>query len=664
MNAHKEGRGSGTDLLWVCPPPTGAVHRGGRVAGAAPAPALWRPRAPMASGWSSRLFVRTPSLDTVRFRRCARPPGVRSLCQRTSPTTEGMSSEGARSSASETAVADAGVIGLAVMGQNLALNLASHGFAVSVYNRTYARTEETVERALRELGPGPGPGPGPSLGDGRAADPPVQGFADLKSFARSLKRPRKVFLLVKAGDAVDATVEALAEVLEAGDIIVDGGNEWYENTERRAKSVSAHGLLYVGMGVSGGEDGARHGPSLMPGGSREAYAQLEPLLVRIAAQVPGSGPCVTYVGPGGSGNYVKMVHNGIEYGDMQLIGEAYDLLRGVGGLSASSAADVFATWNAGDLQSFLVEITARILRVCDDVAGAGTSSSSGADGSGTAAGCVDALVDRILDRSGSKGTGMWTVAEALRRGVAVPTIAAALDGRYLSAMKGERERASRVLCGPERPVTAPSLSLSADLGAAGPDTATTRPQRGAATMPDMNAGRADLAAPSVPTHTLVAAVGDALFCSKLCSYAQGLSLLQTASSEQGWSLKLSELARIWKGGCIIRAQLLERIEAAFRREPGLPNLLLDEMLAADIARRQDGWRRCVALAAAHGVPAPALTASLSYYDTYRQGVLRSSQLVQAQRDCFGSHTYERLDRPGRVWHTRWTGDGQSVEISA
>jgi 6-phosphogluconate dehydrogenase len=278
-----------------------------------------------------------------------------------------------------------------------------------------------------------------------------------------------------------------------------------------------------------------------------------------------------------------------------------------------------------------------------------------------------ALVDQILDRSGSKGTGMWTVTEALRRGVAVPTIAAALDGRYLSAMKTERERASRVLRGPDRPLFGPSWLLrpsSAGAGDAGSGPERRPPQSGPPPLAEWGGNDAPSASLSADQRALVAAVGDALFCSKLCSYAQGLSLLQRASAELGWSLNLAELARIWKGGCIIRARLLERIEAAYRREPDLANLLLDEQLAADIARRQDGWRVCVALAAAHGVPAPALTASLSYYDTYRRDVLRSSQLVQAQRDCFGSHTYERLDQPGRVWHTRWGDDGHSVEVSS
>jgi 6-phosphogluconate dehydrogenase len=630
---------SGGALCWAAAPV--AAVRFGR----------WAP--PRAHTWTPRRTYPTWSLSLVRSARWCLLRGrraqacgaaVMSAAEGSSPSSAVR--ESASSHPAGRAISDAGVIGLAVMGQNFALNLASHGWRVSVYNRTYARTAETVERAQREL-----------AADDTTASGSVTGFADLRSFVLSLKRPRRVFLLVKAGSAVDATVEALAEVLEPGDIIVDGGNEWYENTERRAASVAARGLLYVGMGVSGGEEGARYGPSLMPGGSREAYQQLAPLLEQVAAQVPGSGPCVTYIGPGGSGNYVKMVHNGIEYGDMQLIGEAYDLLRGAVGLDAMAAAEVFASWNAGALQSFLVEITARILRVPD------TSSSAAS---------APALVDQILDRSESKGTGLWTMTEALRRGVAVPTIAAALDGRYLSARKDERERASRVLRGPERlsgtghasELAAAGASPGAAGGVAetGPDTV---PERVAAlasgsVRASASTSRSDASA----ERALIAAIEDALFCSKLCSYAQGLSLLQRASGEQGWSLDLGELARIWKGGCIIRAQLLERIEGAFRRDPSLPNLLLDADLAAEIGRRHESWRRIVGLAASLGVPAPALTASLSYYDTYRQAVLRSSQLVQAQRDCFGSHGYERLDDPGRRWHTRWLSGGDSAGVSS
>ncbi|KAK4534854.1 hypothetical protein CDCA_CDCA03G0879 [Cyanidium caldarium] len=495
--------------------------------------------------------------------------------------------------ADQRACSEIGVIGLAVMGQNLALNLASKGISVSVYNRTASRTDETVARAQADA----------DIADTRDR---LRGFHDVAAFVRSLQRPRKVLLMVKAGAAVDATLAALRPLLEPGDILIDGGNEWYENTERRAQALAADGLILFGMGVSGGEDGARHGPSLMPGGPADAYPQLEPILQRIAAHVPGAGACVTYIGPGGAGNYVKMVHNGIEYGDMQLVGEAYDLLKTLGGLSNSQLQQVFAEWNQGELQSFLIEITADILGTRDDVRDDGA-----------------ALIDRVLDRSGSKGTGMWTVQEAARRGVPVPTIAAALDNRYLSAMKTERVRAATRF-----------------------------------TAPNPSSARI----PAAEVSTLITDVRQALYCSKICSYAQGMNVLRAAAEAFGWRLRLGEIARIWQGGCIIRAQFLGRIQAAYQRDAALPNLLVDPAFAADMERGQASWRRVVAQAAAAGLPTPALSGSLAYYDTYRRAVLPASQLVQAQRDYFGAHTYARLDAPDQVWHTRWSSDKHSVRM--
>jgi 6-phosphogluconate dehydrogenase len=467
-----------------------------------------------------------------------------------------------------------GLAGLAVMGQNLALNIAEKGFSISVWNRSPQRVHAAVERARRE-------------GEGRFA---LAGFEDMGAFVASLERPRRVIMLIKAGKPVDATISLLRQHLEPGDLIIDGGNEWFENTERRAAKVEADGLRYMGMGVSGGEEGARNGPSLMPGGPRDAYALLQPVLTRIAAQVD-DGPCVTWIGPGGAGNYVKMVHNGIEYGDMQLIAEAYDLLRSLGGLTNPELHEVFARWNEGELQSFLIEITAAIFARKDDL------------GDGW-------LVDEILDKTGMKGTGRWTVQEAAEKSVPAPTIAAALDGRYLSGLKEQRVAASRVLAGPED-------------------------------------------RPRVDRTRLVHDVRDALYTAKICSYAQGMNLLRAASGQYGWDLQLGEIARIWKGGCIIRAVFLDRIKSAYEADPTLPSLLVDEGFAGDLAARQGAWRRVVALAVGAGISVPGLSASLGYFDSYRRARLPAN-LVQAQRDYFGAHTYERVDREGS-FHTDWDG---------
>ncbi|KAL5710678.1 hypothetical protein ACHQM5_021214 [Ranunculus cassubicifolius] len=469
-----------------------------------------------------------------------------------------------------------GLVGLAVMGQNFALNIAEKGFPISVYNRTTSKVDETVDRAKKE------------------GDLPLTGHYSPKDFVLSLQKPRSVVILVKAGNPVDQTISALSEYMESGDTIIDGGNEWYENTERRMQEVEDKGLLYLGMGVSGGEEGARNGPSLMPGGSYQAYQNIEDIVKKVAAQVE-DGPCVTYIGEGGSGNFVKMVHNGIEYGDMQLISEAYDVLKNVGGLSNSELADIFSEWNKGELESFLVEITADIFKVKDE-------HSSGE------------LVDKILDKTGMKGTGKWTVQQAAELSVAAPTIAASLDCRFLSGLKEEREAASAALS---------------------------------------KAGMTEVfAVPNVDKKRLIDDVRQALYASKICSYAQGMNLLRAKSSEQNWNLNFGELARIWKGGCIIRAVFLDRIKKAYQRNPQLASLIVDPDFAKEMVQRQAAWRRVVGLAVQAGISTPGMCASLSYFDTYRRARLPAN-LVQAQRDLFGAHTYERVDRPG-AFHTEWT----------
>jgi 6-phosphogluconate dehydrogenase len=464
---------------------------------------------------------------------------------------------------------DIGVVGLGVMGRNLALNIEEKGFSLAVHNRS----PEPVERFAE-------------LTRGKA----VAACTSVEAFARALRRPRRILMLVKAGRGVDGTIDALRPHLEPGDILVDAGNEHFAVTERREKELSAAGIRYFGMGVSGGELGARHGPSLMPGGDRAAYEELAPVLTKIAAQHP-DGPCVAYMGPGGAGHYVKMVHNGIEYGDMQLIAEAYDVLKTLGGLTNAELAETFDAWNRGELESYLIQITARIFTVKDPESGG-------------------ALLDAILDTSAMKGTGTWTVQDAAELGAAIPTIAAAVDARVLSSDKAGRVSASTILRGPDPAVAAPDKAA------------------------------------------LVAAVRDALYAAKLCSYAQGTRLLQLASGARGWGLDLGEIARIWQDGCIIRARLLSRIKAAYGRDPGLVNLLLDPALAEDLAGRQAGWRRVAALCATSGLPAAALCGSLAYYDTIRRARLPAN-LIQAQRDFFGAHTFRRLDREGD-FHVDWS----------
>ena len=473
---------------------------------------------------------------------------------------------------------DVGLVGLAVMGENLALNMLEKGFSVAVHNRTSDKIDSFLQRAAHE------------------SFPQTFGARTAEELVAALKRPRRIIMMVKAGQPVDDTIAKLLPLLQPGDMIVDGGNEHFTNTERRSRELSAHGIHYLGMGVSGGEEGARHGPSLMPGGPREAFESLADVVRKIAAQIPGAdgedgGHCVTYIGPGGSGHYVKMVHNGIEYGDMQLIAESYDVLRRVGGLSNAELAEVFTSWNHSELQSFLIEITARIFRTPDP------------DGEGE-------LIDKVLDSSGMKGTGKWTVQDAVELGVPIPVIASAVDARVLSSQKTARVAASEKLQGP----TPKALSKE-------------------------------------ERRQLIDDVRAALYASKACSYAQGLRLLQVASQTRNWNLPLGEIAAIWRGGCIIRAQFLSRIKAAFDRDPQLPNLLLDPSFAEELKVRQTAWRRVIGLSAEHGVPTLAMGGALSYYDTIRQSRLPAS-LIQCQRDLFGSHTYERTDKPG-TFHSEW-----------
>jgi len=464
--------------------------------------------------------------------------------------------------------AQVGLIGLAVMGENLALNIEEEGFPIAVFNRTVSK----VDQFLAD-------NPGKEL----------VGTHSIEEFVQAIERPRRIIVMVKAGQPVDDQMARLKPLLDPGDMVIDAGNSWFLDTERRAKEYADAGLQFVGMGVSGGEEGARHGPSIMPGGPREAWEALKPILTKIAAQVD-DGPCVAHMGPGGAGHYVKMVHNGIEYADMQFIAEAYDILARIGGLSAAELHEVFTEWNNGELQSFLIEITSEIFARQDPDTG-------------------KPLVDLILDTAGQKGTGKWTSQNAFDLGAAIPSINAAVEARILSSFKAERVAASRVLPGPD-------------------------PARSGA---DRN--------------KLVGQVRDALYAAKICSYAQGMALLRTASEEYKYDLDLAEIARIWKGGCIIRAQLLDKISRAYRRNPALANLMVDEEFRTDIADRQGAWRDVVALAVRFGVPVLGFASALGYYDMYRTGRLPAN-LIQAQRDYFGAHTYQRTDKEG-TFHTEW-----------
>ena len=463
-----------------------------------------------------------------------------------------------------------GMIGLGVMGANLALNVADHNFTVAVWNREWDKAEKFCAD-----------NPGKKLTARRS----------LEEFVKELERPRRIMLMIKAGAPVDEMIDKLMPLLEDGDVVIDGGNSWFKDTQLRAKRLIDRNLHFVGAGVSGGEDGARFGPSLMPGGTKESWATMQQIFDAIAA-TSDSGPCVTYCGPDGAGHFVKMVHNGIEYGDMQLIAEAYDLLRRGLGCGADELADIFDKWNEGKLQSFLIEITSKIFRVRDP------------EGSG-------ALVDKVLDKAGQKGTGKWTAQVALDLIVSIPTIAAAIDARVLSSMKDERVAAS---------------------------------------------GQFDAIQPVKPENReqFISDVHDALYAAKICSYAQGFALMQAGSREWKWDINMRETARIWKAGCIIRAKFLDSIMRAFERNASLPNLLLDDAFRSDIAASQPKWRRAVSYAQTNGIPVPAFAASLSYFDSYRTADLPQN-LTQAQRDFFGAHTYQRNDKGADTpfVHTDW-----------
>jgi 6-phosphogluconate dehydrogenase len=470
-----------------------------------------------------------------------------------------------------------GVTGLATMGANLARNAARHGFPVAVHNRTESRTRELLERH----------------GD----EGELVGTFSTEEFVAVLARPRRILVMVKAGPAVDAVLEELAGHLDEGDLLIDGGNSFFEDTVRREQAMAERGLRFLGTGVSGGEEGALHGPSIMPGGSPEAYGLVERLFTTIAAQVDGV-PCCRLVGPGGAGHYVKMVHNGIEYADMQLIAEAYDLLGQGLGMGAGELAEVFERWNAGDLDSFLIETTAKVLRKVDEATG-------------------QPLVDVILDQAEQKGTGRWTVQSALELGVPVTGITEAVFARVLSSQKEQRTAAAKVLQGPSG---------------------------------RLDASRAD---------AFVDDVRDALYASKVVAYAQGFEQMAAAADAYGWDVDLGGLATIWRGGCIIRARFLDRIREAYAADPSLRNLLFAEYFRDAVGDAQDAWRRVAAAAVELGVPTPAFASSLAYYDGFRRE-RGPANLLQAQRDFFGAHTYRRIDRPG-VFHTRWSEDGREVE---
>jgi 6-phosphogluconate dehydrogenase len=465
------------------------------------------------------------------------------------------------------------------MGQNLARNLASKGIPVSVFNRTPSRTDQLVAEHGHEG--------------------PMQGAHSVAELVAQIERPRPILMMVKAGPPVDEIIGQLAPVMEAGDILIDGGNSHFTDTVRRAREVEARGLLFIGTGISGGEEGALKGPSIMPGGAPDAYHRVEPIFTKISAHVDGE-PCCTYIGPGGAGHYVKMVHNGIEYADIQLIAEAYDLLRHALSLSAAETSEVFARWNQGDLESYLIQITAEVLAKRDRATG-------------------QPLVDVILDEAEQKGTGKWASQSALDLGVPVTAITEAVFARFLSALKTDREQAARALAGPSN-----------------------RPPGNAST-------------------SLIDDVRMALYASKVVAYAQGFEQMQAASTEFGWNLDLGAIARIWRGGCIIRARFLNRITDAYTAEHEVKNLLLAPYFSAAVATCQDAWRRVINLAVDTGVPVPAFASSLAYYDAYRNARLPAN-LIQGLRDYFGAHTYRRIDRPGS-FHTRWAQDGEEVSIS-
>lgn len=461
-----------------------------------------------------------------------------------------------------------GVVGLAVMGKNLALNMESKGFSVAVYNRSPEKTKELVQEA-----------------EGKN----LVGCYTVEEFVQALETPRKIMIMVKAGEPTDKTIESLLPHLEQGDIIIDGGNAYFPDTQRRERELTAKGFRFIGTGVSGGEEGALKGPAMMPGGPKDAYELVGPVFEAISAKVNGE-PCCTYIGPDGAGHYVKMVHNGIEYGDMQLICEAYQLLKDVLGLGAEELHSIFAEWNRGELDSYLIEITADIFLKKDSETG-------------------QAMVDLIQDTAGQKGTGKWTSQSALDLGVPLSIITESVFARFLSAMKAERVAASEILSGP--------------------------------------AGEA----PAVNKAEFIEQVRRALYASKICSYAQGFAQMRAASDEYGWGLQYGEIAKIFRGGCIIRAQFLQNITNAYKTNPELKNLLLDDYFKNAVENYQSAWRQVVATAALRGIPTPAFSAALAYYDSYRTARLPAN-LLQAQRDYFGAHTFERVDKEG-VFHYEW-----------
>ena len=464
---------------------------------------------------------------------------------------------------------DIGLIGLAVMGENLVLNMESKGFTVAVFNRTWEVTEKFAAE--------------------RAKGKNIQPTRTIEELLGALEKPRKVMMMIKAGKPVDMVIGEIAPLLEKGDVLIDGGNSLFTDTQRRCKDLEGKGIHYVGMGVSGGEEGALKGPSLMPGGSRDSWEIIAPIFRKIAAQVDGE-PCCRYMGPDGAGHYVKMVHNGIEYGDMQLICEAYAIMNGVLGLDAKELAEIFTEWNKGDLDSYLIEITSKIFRKIDPETG-------------------KPLVDVILDKAGQKGTGLWTLQSAIAISVVISTINAAVEARVISSRKDDRVASSKILPQPN------SKEFKGD------------------------------------RKQLIEAVRQALYASKIISYAQGMELLGAAGHQYNWDLNFGDIATIWRGGCIIRAKFLNRIVEAYNRDRALHNLMLDSYFRDIIADTQDNWRVAVSNAVEHGVAVPAFSASLAYFDSYRSARLPSN-LLQAQRDFFGAHTYERVDKPG-VFHTEW-----------
>ena len=481
--------------------------------------------------------------------------------------------------------ADIALIGLAVMGQNLILNMNDHGFTVVAYNRTTSKVDDFLKN--------------------EAKGTKIIGAHSVQEMVAKLKRPRRVMLMVKAGSAVDEFIAQIVPHLEPGDVIIDGGNSLYGDTDRRVKELEAKGLLYVGTGVSGGEEGARFGPSIMPGGSTKAWPAVKEIFQGISAKVDGNTPCCDWVGDGGAGHYVKMVHNGIEYGDMQLICEAYSLMRDGLGMSADEMSAVFKDWNKGELDSFLIEITGNILAKKDE------------DGT--------AIVDKILDAAGQKGTGKWTVIDSANLAQPVTLIAEAVFARCVSAMKDERVKAQRKLKGPR---------------------------------PNLNQAKKE-----ATKKAFIEDIKSALFASKIVSYAQGYMLMKAAAKEYKWNLGYGNIALMWRGGCIIRSRFLGKIKEAYDKNPKLLNLLLDDYFRGEIKKAQKGWRNVVANAVKRGIPVPAFSTALAFYDSYRNAHLPAN-LLQAQRDYFGAHTYERVDKErGQFFHTNWTGTGGRVSSS-